>query len=100
MLKREISDKVMYLYMEDYLVANKVKDLIPETKEILSSNINFEEVILDIKNVRIIDSIGISFIIGLFKTSKNNQKRFSVTGTNKDIKQLFELMKLNSLFQF
>lgn len=90
----------MILQVTTDLIASKVKDFVSETKQFVESNEVFDEVILDLVNVTIIDSIGISFIIGLYKSALNNQKKFQVTNASSDIKQLFELMKLNDLFQF
>ena len=99
-MKKDIQNNKMILQVTTDLIASKVKDFVSETKQFVESNEVFDEVILDLVNVTIIDSIGISFIIGLYKSALNNQKKFQVTNASSDIKQLFELMKLNDLFQF
>jgi anti-sigma B factor antagonist len=100
MISKVIKDNKMLLYLDDDLIANKVKELIPTTKQLLTSETNFDEVILNLEKVKIVDSIGISFVIGLYKTTLSMKIKFRIAGINNDIKDIFELMKLNNLFEF
>ena len=100
MLIKEIKDNQLLLHLDEDLVANNIKELIPQTKQLLTSETDFEEVVLNFKDVKIVDSIGISFVIGLYKTTQSIYKTFKITGINQDIRNIFELMKLNNLFEF
>ena len=88
----------LILKMEESLIASKINELIAKTKEYIETNDDISNITLDISEVEEVDSTGITFIIGLYKTSINMKKNFKVRGVNKDIGELFSLMKLGEIF--
>lgn len=65
----------------------------------VSKDKEFDELVLDLSETDCIDSFGVSFVIGLYKTCLNEGKHFKVTGSSEDIIQLFKLMKLDDFFE-
>lgn len=100
MINKLMKENKMILELDiDLLVASKVKTLVEEASAFVDSEDNYSEVILDLSNVKIIDSMGITFVIGLFKNTINNGRTYKVTGINSDIEKLFKLMKLDEVIQ-
>ncbi|MCX7747648.1 MAG: STAS domain-containing protein [Clostridia bacterium] len=97
-MNRVLENEKIILKMESDLTVNIVRNLVEKAKQYIECD-DFELVELDISNVKFVDSIGISFIIGLYKSAKNLNKKFKITGSNEDIYKLFCLMKLDSVFE-
>lgn len=53
---------------------------------------------LDLSGVREIDSLGITLILGLFKSCQKKGLAFSVEGVSPDILRVFKLFSLPKLF--
>ncbi len=81
------------------LTADRVKEVTTKAKESIKSMSGYQEIVLDVHNMTIMDSIGVSFVIGIFKTSKSSGKDFKIIGANKDIAKLFNLMNLDEVFE-
>lgn len=97
-MKIEIVKETLTIELMTDLVANAVRNNLEYAKENIDSGDSFDSVILDISNVESIDSMGITFIVGLYKTSLEHNRDFKVIGANEDIANLFKLMSLNEVF--
>ncbi len=53
---------------------------------------------LDLKNIKFMDSTGISVLISSLKESRINGNKFVITNVQQDVYKLFELMKLDKIF--
>lgn len=56
------------------------------------------KLILDLKNIKFIDSTGIGTLISALKTARQNDSTFQLTGVQKDVFNLLSLMKLDKVF--
>jgi anti-anti-sigma factor len=56
------------------------------------------EVVLDIAAVEQIDSLGITLVLGLFKTCQKSGIPFSIEGVKPDIMRVFRLFNLPKFF--
>ncbi|MFA5404963.1 MAG: STAS domain-containing protein [Ignavibacteria bacterium] len=72
---------------------NELKDLIE--KEISSGNIN---IIIDLKNVLVINSSGLGILIGCMKRVKSANGIFKILNPQEKIMNLFKITKLNLIF--
>lgn len=99
-LKRLLDGKILILQPLTDVTADIVADLIDRAKQFIADKDDFIEVVLDLSNVNIIDSTGISFIVGLYKSVKKINRGFRVEGVNNDIKKIFSLMKLDEVFMY
>ena len=88
----------MRLMVMDNLTANHIQTHKDKLDEILSSDMQFGEVVLDLSRVKNIDSVGVTFVIGLYKRIDALPKTFKVAGASDDIIRLFKLMKLDEFF--
>jgi len=76
-------------------VAPAVKD---ELTDILSKkNVNF---VLNLENIKFIDSTGIGVLISALKTARQNEGVFILSSVNNDVMSLLSLMKLDKVFDF
>ncbi len=55
-------------------------------------------VVLDLGTSRQIDSLGITLVLGLFKTCQQRGLGFSIEGVNPDILRVFRLFNLTKFF--
>jgi anti-sigma B factor antagonist len=56
------------------------------------------EVILDLSSAEVVDSLGITLILGLFKTCQQKKIPFQVHGASPDLMRVFKLFSLPRLF--
>lgn len=56
------------------------------------------EVVLDLTSTEVVDSLGITLILGLFKTCQQKQLPFRVEGASPDLLRVFKLFSLPRLF--
>lgn len=57
-----------------------------------------ESVVLDLADVEQIDSLGITLVLGLFKSCQKSGAVFSVVGVKPDILRVFKLFNLTKFF--
>jgi len=74
----------------------------PNIKEELNKNLNNPEVsfVLDLQNIKFIDSTGIGVLISALKTARQNNGNFFLLNVNKEVMDLLSLMKLDKVFDF
>lgn len=95
---RHVEDDTMNLVLERDLIANNVKNLNMKLMEYIDEFEEVAEIILDMDTVNNIDSVGVTFVINLYKSVVREGKNFRVIHCSDDIKQLFKLMKLEDFF--
>ena len=88
----------MRLILIDGLTANNVEKFNLKIDDLFKLEMNFEEIVLDLVNIKNIDSVGVTFVISLYKRTEAMQKKFSISGASDDILSLFKLMKLDQFF--
>jgi anti-anti-sigma factor len=81
------------------LIASNIKAMVLTVKEELESREDFSQVIVDLSNLVNIDSMGITFIIGMHKTFAARGKVVKFTGVSDAMLQLFKIMKLDDVLQ-
>lgn len=92
-----INDGVMILTLKEDLIAPNVKSFESQMVDHMTEleSVNLEELVLDLSNCENIDSVGVTFVVSLYKNVIREGKNFRVSGSNSDIRQLFKLMKLD-----
>lgn len=97
-MERFIENDCVRLTINDGLTANNVTSFNQAVSQLLPEVDSFNLLILDISNTDQIDSVGVTFVISLFKQMKNVNKQFKVAGVSEDVEHLFRLMKLDQFF--
>lgn len=85
--------------IKEGLTANNVTDYKAQFEAILSETNEFTQMVLDLGQTDNIDSVGVTFVIGIFKKMKAMDKPFKVVGASNDVQSLFRLMKLDQFFE-
>ncbi|HPY96935.1 MAG TPA: STAS domain-containing protein [Candidatus Cloacimonadota bacterium] len=94
-----IKENVMELVAKSNLVASTIDSQTSLAKDALAQNPNIENIVLNLGNVAEIDSMGINFVVGLYKEIHAENRIFSVINTSRAILNLFNLFKLTSYFE-
>lgn len=58
-----------------------------------------QAVVLDLTAAELVDSLGITLIVGLYKTCQERKLAFSVAGANPEVLRLFRFFRLNEIFE-
>ncbi|MBU3914624.1 STAS domain-containing protein [bacterium] len=90
---RQEESKITYL-PGCSIIAQKVPEMRDELIQELDSR-DWEELIVDCNGVTTIDSIGMNFIVGLFKRTKAQEKKFRITGCNQTVKKVLRVFRLD-----
>jgi len=79
---------------------NLVASTVEERRKTAMAALNApcSEVILDLSASEVVDSLGITLILGLFKTCQLRKIAFQVVGANPDLMRVFKLFSLPKLF--
>jgi anti-sigma B factor antagonist len=78
------------------LVASTVEERRKMAMEALAAPCT--EAVLDLTAAEVVDSLGITLILGLFKTCQQRKIAFRVEGANSDLMRVFKLFSLPRLF--
>lgn len=83
---------------EENLTAQSIKELKEVVKNSLDEEVNYDQVVTDLSQVEYIDSTGITFIIGIYKSLEPYEKKLTVIGARQEIKDLFNIIRLDKIF--
>jgi len=94
-IKHHNQDVIMQLAGEiDMKSSAKIKD---KFKEIFSQKP--QSVIVDMTEVNFMDSSGLAVLVGALKRSRINNSELKLTGLTKDVRGIFEICRLETIFQ-
>ncbi len=96
-IKSQVMDGVLRLNPKGDLVASTVEGLRDALLKALGEARS--AVVLDISATRQIDSLGITLVLGLFKSCQQKGLGFSIEGASSDILRVFRLFNLTKFFQ-
>jgi len=73
---------------------------IPDQRAQLQENLLLASgpVVLDLSQIDVVDSLGITLVVRIYKSCKQKGLSFSVTGANAEIQRLFRFFSLSDLF--
>lgn len=98
-MERTLEDQKLILSLHFDLCGKIENGLIEKSKQLLNANTDYSEVIIDMNRVHTVDSKGITFLVGLYKTIIQHGKKFRMEGLNKDIQYLFHLLNFDGFYQ-
>jgi anti-sigma B factor antagonist len=92
----EKEDVVIISVKEERLDAHNSSDLKKEVKEFFDSG--RKKVLVDLKDVRFIDSSGLGALVSGFKNAISHQGALKIAALQPQVKSMFELTRLNRVF--
>lgn len=96
-LKTEISGAITVIYVrEERLDAHNSEELKSELNRIFESGTR--DVVVDLKDVRFIDSSGLGVLVSGFKNASTKQGSLKLTALQTQVKSMFELTRLHRVF--
>jgi stage II sporulation protein AA (anti-sigma F factor antagonist) len=95
----KLVDDQMIIFLEEDLIAPNVKAFNAFVDSHYDDLRELDEVILNMGSVENIDSIGVTFVISLYKSVTNDGLGFMIADASDNVKQLFKLMKLDDLLE-
>ena len=96
-LKTELNgDKTVIFVHEERLDAHNSEDLKTEVSRIFASG--SKNIIVDLKDVRFIDSSGLGVLVSGFKNASSRQGSLKLSGLQTQVKSMFELTRLHRVF--
>lgn len=95
----EINADKMTIFLEEDLVAPNVPGFNDTVSSYSDEMKGVENVVLSLASVKNIDSIGVTFVISLYKKVMKLEAGFRIHDASDNVKQLFKLMKLDDLLE-
>jgi len=97
-MKKNIENNLMKFIIESDLIAPNVKKMKDVLNDALNEIDEIDEVVIDLNGIENIDSVGVSFVVSLYKNISNVGLEFRIINASSDIIQLFKLMRLDEFF--
>jgi len=96
-LKTELNGKLMVIFVrEERLDAHNSDELKAEMNRIFE--LGTKDILLDLKEVRFIDSSGLGVLVSGFKNASTRQGSLRLCGLQTQVKSMFELTRLHRVF--
>lgn len=81
------------------LTAAGIRQMVEDVKKALDGRDDFSDVCVDLSATENIDSMGLTFLIGLYKTYSARGRKIRLTGYSGPILEIFKIMKFDELFE-
>ncbi|MBT1071807.1 STAS domain-containing protein [Pelotalea chapellei] len=96
-LKTETNAKVKVIFVrEERLDAHNSDELKSEMNRLFEEGA--KDLVIDLKEVRFIDSSGLGVLVSGFKNSSTRQGTLKLSGLQSQVKSMFELTRLHRVF--
>ena len=96
-IKTEASGKLMVIYVrEERLDAHNSEELKTELHRLFESGT--KDLVIDLKEVRFIDSSGLGVLVSGFKNASTRQGALKLSALQTQVKSMFELTRLQRVF--
>jgi len=92
-----IKDNRLEIKIGENITVSWVQDKLDQMRELIDKNNSYDQIVLDMKGVDTIDSVGVNLIIALNKTANQISKGFKVTGLNGKVMNLFRVLRLDQV---
>lgn len=96
-LKTDTSAKVIVIFVrEERLDAHNSEELKTEMNRLFEQGT--KDLVIDLKDVRFIDSSGLGVLVSGFKNASTRQGSLKLSGLQSQVKSMFELTRLHRVF--
>ena len=98
MIEAKTEGTFLVCSLRQEITATTVPVLRDKFVEFLQGEADWEEMVLDCRNVETIDSIGVNLVVGLFKQTRTLKRSFRMTGCNPTVLKIVKLFRLDDQF--
>ena len=96
-LKKEVAGQMMVIYVnEERLDAHNSEELKTEINRLFDGGV--KDILIDLMDVRFIDSSGLGVLVSGFKNASTRQGSLKLCGLQAQVKSMFELTRLHRVF--
>lgn len=97
-MNNSLENNTLTLILEEDLLSTTVKPLLSEAQEVIEDAGDVETVVVDLSEVKTIDSQGLNLIVGIYQECRSRDWKFAITGASQAVKRLFQFVKLSERF--
>ncbi|MCT4621039.1 MAG: STAS domain-containing protein [Marinisporobacter sp.] len=94
-----LKDNIFIFKIKTDLTATTIKGLLINIKNQIDEYKEYEGIEINLEEVKSIDSMGITFLIGIYKIVNKENKKFKLTGVSEAMLKLFKTMKLHEIVE-
>ena len=93
-----IENDQLTITLEQDLVAANASQILSDIQTVMGDTQNISQLVADITKVKVMDSLGVNLLVGVYKQCSECNWAFRVAGASPSILRLFSLYKLTSYF--
>lgn len=97
-MKAHTDNGTLYLVPEGNLVASSVENMRDFFMKELRQHTDAERIVLDVRDIDIVDSLGVNLIIGLYRQSLSESRSFGVTNAGDRFMKIANFFRFPSIF--
>ena len=97
-MKHELSGTELVIVPDDPLAVATIKPLHDRMLHYFADPGKFQKLVVDLADVKVIDSMGVNLLVGFFKECRKHGKAYRVSHCSLSIRRLFDLYKLTGYF--
>ena len=97
-MKHELSGTELVIVPDDPLAVATIKPLHDQMIHYFADPEKFQKLVIDLAGVKVIDSLGVNLLVGLYKECRKYGKAYQVSHCSQSIRRLFDLYKLTGYF--
>ncbi len=98
MIEFKKKDKTLNCMITEDIVASKITEMRNNLASHLDYDQEWEELVFDCSQVKTLDSIGVNFIVGVYKKANSSERKFKIIGCNDLLAKVLRLFKLDEKF--
>lgn len=92
-------DDAIICDLPEKVVASQIPGMRSQLLSFLEENPSWNELVFNCLNVQTLDSIGVNFIVGVYKKTNELQKIFRITECNPPVMKVLKMFRLDSIFK-
>lgn len=89
------SEEYAKLIVSGEIDLNTIEILKPKLEELLKEN---KDILIDMENVKFIDSTGLGTLVKLYKEQKQKEKKVHIINTKGNVRKIFKITCMEEMF--
>jgi len=95
----DLKNRIVTLIFDTGINSSKMNEMVEFVRPWLERSTEYDQIVLDLSATVSVDSMGITFLIGISTTMITKRVKLKLVQVSKDIHNLFRIMKLDEVFQ-